>query len=148
MLVAMAKKVIKLNEERLKQIISESIWKTFKKNRDIDRLVKKIEDKVNNSQTKTRFDFDSNNCTYVSPDSGYKVAIFSNGNVYCGPYCEPAEKGNVTKTELFNLLFDMDVFYKVSNEDLAGKIAKWCTRYLKDGVSSRERACEIDTWLL
>lgn len=124
---------IRLSETQLKQIISESI---------LSMLMNKMK------YMQFDFDADSRNCVYVSPDSGYKVAIFTNGNVYCGPYCEPAEPGSVEKTDLFTLLFEKDEFYKVSNEKLAEKIAEWCNRYLEDGVSSKERACEIDTWLL
>ena len=129
----MTKEIIKINEKQIKQIISESILSILK-----------------NKIKKPQFDFesDSRNCIYVSPDSGYKVAIFSNGNVYCGPYCEPAEPGSVEKTDLFTLLFEKDEFYKVSNEELAEKIAEWCMRHLKNGVSSKDRACETDTWLL
>lgn len=129
----MTKEIIKINKKQIKQIISESILSILK-------------NKIKKPQF--YFEADSRNCIYVSPDSGYKVAIFSNGNVYCGPYCAPAEPGSAEKTDLFTLLFEKDEFYKVSNEELAEKIAEWCMRRLKDGVTSKDRACEIDTWLL
>ena len=138
----MAKNVIKLNKEQLKHIISESIFQTIKKNRDINRLTKKIE-RISDDIMEPHFVYDKNNCNYYT-ESGRKVSICSNGNVYC----VPPEERNVVKIDLFTLLFEMDDFYKTSNESLAEKIAKWCERYLERGVNSRDKACEIDTWLL